>query len=371
MTKHDADVLQLPDTDLKVFRSPAEYGFEAHLAEVLIEASHELRELLEHGLPNEAVTAAAFWRFRLTEEHRPVIKSFLKAFNKRRPDCGRQDPLIFEITRVVESLFDSSLGKTALHLYRRIEGRLGESVARIKNWVRLLAVHVEKITEEKAFDWIERTDSLMDSALSLEERQARLRRVVNMLDEVIARGDIDLYQVIDESQAAECDNVVGYGVPSGPFTVSCFLNPPACEKSFTLPPAKANSAVLESLALSDDPTKPDSRGYVKEPEDENSFVPMKVILDGYCQNVPISSLKQIGTVLDDFSVNDVRWTRPFTKRGAIDTHRRNVHIGDWIKFAEKLRAALTAKPVEGSTDPTRDQIALEGAKLREGRFGNK
>ena len=114
----------------------------------------------------------------------------------------------------------------------------------------------------------------------------------------------------------------------------------------------------------DGATQPDTTGYVSDPPDPTSYVPLAEIIAEHCESLSIVSPKQVTKLLDDFPSNAVRWTRPLSRHGSPHPQRRNVHLVDWEKFAKRLRSQLSALDSEGFPSQTPDEIEAAKAKVR-------
>jgi hypothetical protein len=219
------------DTTTRVLRAQGEYWHAAHLAEQLMEPGHLLRTILEKGLPKTDVTAPAIRKCKFPEKAMRLVKEFVKDFTARRPDRGRRDPVLAEVNKDFEALFAACVGRRMVYLYRRIEGRLLDCVSLIQNWIVAVNAQVEAVTRRPAFEWVELAATLTDIDVPIEGadgRHARLRRVVGMLDSVIAMGEVNDYDPIDSKELDKLDpaQFVGVGVPIGPYTLVCQMLEP-------------------------------------------------------------------------------------------------------------------------------------------------
>lgn len=87
-----------------------------------------------------------------------------------------------------------------------------------------------------------------------------------------------------------------------------------------------------------DATKPDATGYVARPSDLSSYVPMATIRADHCEDVVLTTIKEILKVLKDFPTNRVRWTRPPSKKtGTPHPQRRSIHLVDWKEYVNRLK----------------------------------
>ncbi|MBI5863437.1 MAG: hypothetical protein HZB38_02775 [Planctomycetes bacterium] len=80
---------------------------------------------------------------------------------------------------------------------------------------------------------------------------------------------------------------------------------------------------------------PDEHGYVERPADPTAYVPAADILAKHTPaDLPVS-MKELGTIIENFHTNRVRWTRPLGKNGQPVPNRRNVHLGDWSAYLKR------------------------------------
>lgn len=140
------------------------------------------------------------------------------------------------------------------------------------------------------------------------------------------------------------------------------------------PPATQSQSGTESKdpttvpRASFDPTVPDATGYVASPSDPTSYVPMARIRADYCDDVALTSIKEIRKVLENFPTNRVRWTRPPSKKtGSPHPQRLSVHLVDWEQHVERLKHRLPATTEEGFLDPTPAELEDRKAIARRNR----
>ena len=112
---------------------------------------------------------------------------------------------------------------------------------------------------------------------------------------------------------------------------------------------------LGSVGESTD-SKPAENGYVPKPVDPTAYVSQASILAEHIPlRLPISE-KQLPGILEDYSGNRIRWTRPLTKSGNPNPQRRSIHLNDWLNYIKRI----------GSSDPSPDELAYRKSQIREG-----
>ncbi len=94
------------------------------------------------------------------------------------------------------------------------------------------------------------------------------------------------------------------------------------------------SAPARADAVSQGDT-PDERGYVASPVDPAAYAPAADILAKHTPAELAISMKELGTILEDYDTNRVRWTRPRGKNGQPVPNRRSVHLGDWVAYSKR------------------------------------
>jgi len=114
--------------------------------------------------------------------------------------------------------------------------------------------------------------------------------------------------------------------------------------------------------------KPDATGYVASPSDMRSFVPMQRIRAEYCEDIAVTTVKQITKVLEDYPANRVRWTRPLSKTtGFPNPRRRSVHLVDWETYVNRLKHGRDEADDNGFPDLTPVEIEARKTKVRRNR----
>ncbi|MEW6200046.1 MAG: hypothetical protein AB1601_15455 [Planctomycetota bacterium] len=81
--------------------------------------------------------------------------------------------------------------------------------------------------------------------------------------------------------------------------------------------------------------RPNECGYVGLPADLAAYVPAADILAKHTPAELKISIKELGTILEDYHTNRVRWTRPLGRNGHPVPNRRNVHLGDWTAYVKR------------------------------------
>jgi len=244
------------DSTTKILTAQAEYWHAGHLAEQLIMAAETLRPFLENGIPEEGISATKFRNWKLANGLMKIVKMFVKGFKEDRPHFGKQDPVLAAVNRDFEALCAECAGRKMVFLYQRMEGKLLECVKVLQNWTISLDFHVEAVTRHPAFEWIELAATLSDVDVSVEGidgRLARLRKVVGMLDSVVAMAPVMTYTIVRPENAAPSDGVrrpetvadrLGHGSRRGILiaTLRHVFDPTGSIWSFYISQTTANSA---------------------------------------------------------------------------------------------------------------------------------
>ena len=139
--------------------------------------------------------------------------------------------MLAAVNKDFEALFVACVGKRLVYLYRRTEGKLLECAVVLQNWMITFNTQVEAVTKRPASEWVELAATLTDIEIPIDGpdgRQARLRRIVGMLDSVVAMGDINRYEPVDSWELDSLDpaQLAGVGVPVDRFTVLCKMVEP-------------------------------------------------------------------------------------------------------------------------------------------------
>ncbi len=221
----------MAETTMKVLKAQEEYWHAGHLAEQLIEAGHILRTILDNGLPGTEISAAAIRKCKFREAFNRLAKNFVREFKERRPALSGRDPVLAAVNKDFEALFAACVGRRLVYLYRRIEGTLLECAVALQNWIVTFNTQVEAVTKRSAFEWVELAATLTDIEIPIDGpdgRHARLRRIVGMLDSVVAMGDINRYESVDSRELDKMDpaQLAGVCVPVDRFTVLCEMVDP-------------------------------------------------------------------------------------------------------------------------------------------------
>ena len=125
---------------------------------------------------------------------------------------------------------------------------------------------------------------------------------------------------------------------------------------------------LAGTVTSHDPTKPDATGYVAHPADQSSYVPVATIRAKYCEDLALTTIKEITKVLEDFPTNRVRWTRPPSKASGVPhPQRRSVHLVDWETYVDRLKHGRPTTAEAGFPDPLPAEIETGKARARRNR----
>jgi hypothetical protein len=125
-----------------------------------------------------------------------------------------------------------------------------------------------------------------------------------------------------------------------------------------------NVLPAEAVSASD---KPDEHGYVESPADSKTYAPAADILAEHTPDALSVSMKELGTILEDYHTNRVRWTRPLGKNGQPKRNRRSVHLGDWTAYVKRR------VPAEEDGFPRLTEAELESRKaaVRNGKHAGK
>ena len=105
---------------------------------------------------------------------------------------------------------------------------------------------------------------------------------------------------------------------------------------------------------------PNEKGYVENPADPSSYIPARIIRTKHTPKGMVIDDKALGLIVEDFTTNKIRWTRPKTKNGKPHSKRRSVHIVDWMKYVEKSDCVDT----EGFPCLTNEEIEAEKKAIR-------
>ena len=125
-------------------------------------------------------------------------------------------------------------------------------------------------------------------------------------------------------------------------------------------------------AGSHDPAKPYAIGYVARPADPSSYVPMATILAKHCDEIALTTIKEMIRVLEEFSTNRVSWTRPLSKKtGDPHPQRRSVHLADWERYVDRLKHAPSPTAETGFPDLSPPEIEARSSKVRHNRQAGK
>lgn len=113
--------------------------------------------------------------------------------------------------------------------------------------------------------------------------------------------------------------------------------------------------------------RPDERGYVASPADPAAYAPAADILAEHTPAALSVSMKELGTILEDYHTNRVRWTRPLGRNGQPMRNRRSVHLGDWTAYVKRRL------PAEEDGFPRLSETELERRKagVRDARHAGK
>ncbi len=113
--------------------------------------------------------------------------------------------------------------------------------------------------------------------------------------------------------------------------------------------------------------KPDEHGYVGFPADPAAYAPAADVLVKHTPAALSVSMKELGTILEDYHTNRVRWTRPLGKNGQPIRNRRSVHLGDWTAYVKRRL------PAEEDGFPRLTEAELESRKaaVRDARHAGK
>lgn len=209
-----------------ILKAQGEYWHAGHLAELLIEADHCIRRIVKGEFPTAGFNAAAIRKCKIPEEMMRLVRSFVRDCAECRPDLGERDPVLAAVNKEFEELCASCVGRKIIYLVRRIDGKLLDCVTRIQNWIVTMREPIAEVTGRRAFEWLELVATLNDANVPLDGvdgRHARLRRVVSMLDNVVAVGDACIYDLLDERELNMLDRaeIVGIGIPVDSYTVLC------------------------------------------------------------------------------------------------------------------------------------------------------
>lgn len=121
---------------------------------------------------------------------------------------------------------------------------------------------------------------------------------------------------------------------------------------------------LETASQGD---RPDEHGYVASPADPATYVPVTDILAKHTPVDLVISMKELGTILEDYNTNRIRWTRPLGKNGQPIRNRRSVHLGDWTAYVKRLLPAGE----DGFPRLTKAELEQRKAAVRKGKHVGK
>jgi len=107
------------------------------------------------------------------------------------------------------------------------------------------------------------------------------------------------------------------------------LNPPALLQ--LLVQARERQSA-DAVSVGD---QPDERGYVESPADPAEYVPAIDILTKFTPPDLPMTMYRLVTILEDYSANRVRWTRPLNPKGQPMQRRRSVHLVDWAAYVKR------------------------------------
>lgn len=103
---------------------------------------------------------------------------------------------------------------------------------------------------------------------------------------------------------------------------------------------------------------PDKIGYVERPTDQVAYRPFSEVFTKYIPEDMQLSERQLVQIIEDYSTNKVRWTRPLTMiTGKPNGRRREIHLVDWLEYVEKTHPQ--------SDEATPQEIVVRKAKIRE------
>lgn len=134
---------------------------------------------------------------------------------------------------------------------------------------------------------------------------------------------------------------------------------------------------VESLQGEDvhEPTEwseaPETTGYVATPPDPSAYVPASDIVGKHAPVDMRLTAKQLRRILEDYTSNHIRWTRPTGKRGKPRPNRRGVHLSDWLAYVERQRAVGPAADDHPWPTVSADEITARAEALRGRRLSGK
>lgn len=118
--------------------------------------------------------------------------------------------------------------------------------------------------------------------------------------------------------------------------------------------------------------KPNATGYVARPSDPSVFVSIKTIRADHCDGIALATIKEISRVIEDFSANSVRWTRPLSKNtGTPHPQRRRVHLSDWLAYVNRSKTRPSLTTDRGDPDLAPAEIDARKAAVRRDREAGK
>ena len=115
--------------------------------------------------------------------------------------------------------------------------------------------------------------------------------------------------------------------------------------------------------------RPDEKGYVSKPVDTSSYLPAKEIIAQHSNKLPFTiTEKKLGTIVEDYAHNCIRWTRPMSKTGNPMKNRRNVHFGDWHSYVNRSKGQTED---DISSDPNPEELASRANAIKPRGLGQK
>lgn len=112
----------------------------------------------------------------------------------------------------------------------------------------------------------------------------------------------------------------------------------------------------------DSAASPNVDGYVERPADPTAYVPMATILAEYAGELRGElSERRLRTIIEDYTTNRIRWTRPLTKAGKPAQNRRHVHLNDWL---DSLRRTCGTADGDSLPDPAHVERTMAAMRQR-------
>ncbi len=210
----------------KVLVAQAEYWHAGHLAELLIEVTCCLATLHDQGLPDSGIAAVQLQNCIFRKRAMGIVKNYLNEADKSRPDWATDDPVLAVVREDFAELFESCVGHCTKQLRRQLESALLECVNVLQNWILRVDSQIEPFTGRPTFEWVDLAATLTEFELPIDGvdgRLARLRRIIRLLDAVIATDKLPSYDVIGEIEWDEstCGVPIGVGVELDRYSVIC------------------------------------------------------------------------------------------------------------------------------------------------------